>query len=269
MLTANISAIIPFYNSSATIERCLDSIRNQSILPFEIIIINDCSSIQEKNFLDTLIKKETKLNIKKIDLKKNSGAANARNVGLDIATGKYIAFLDSDDTWEVKKLETQVKFMENKKDCFLCSHLYLHPEIDKKEFKKNFELISFRKLIFKNYFSTPTVMLLNNKEFRFKKNQRFSEDYQLWLQVAFKENCYLINEYLAKGYKPVYGHSGLSSNLFKMEVAEIINYFTLYKEQKINILLLLVATSYSFLKFIIRLFKTFLKNKTRFIKTLY
>ena len=76
-----------------------------------MIIIDDCSPDNVNNLIKKYIEKDNR--IKLIKLEKNIGPANARNEGIKQAKGKYIAFLDSDDIWFPKKLEKQLKFMQD------------------------------------------------------------------------------------------------------------------------------------------------------------
>lgn len=89
-----ISVIIPVYNVSDYLERCLNSVINQTYNNLEIILVNDGSTDNSGAICDEFA---NKYNIIKVIHKKNGGLSDARNVGLKIATGKYIAFLDSDD----------------------------------------------------------------------------------------------------------------------------------------------------------------------------
>lgn len=104
-----ISVIIPTYNRSATIEYCLDSILNQTYLPFEIIVVDDCST---DNTL-AIVKSIDHPLIKAFQLERNQGAQAARNRGIQMAQGDWIAFQDSDDEWVADKLEKQVAALGN------------------------------------------------------------------------------------------------------------------------------------------------------------
>ena len=93
-----ISVIIPIYNSSRYIKKCLESLNNQDFkYSFEIIIIDDASS---DNSIEIIKKKKLK-NVTIFRIKKNSGPSSARNIGIKRAKGEYIYFLDSDDTIKV------------------------------------------------------------------------------------------------------------------------------------------------------------------------
>jgi glycosyltransferase involved in cell wall biosynthesis len=107
-----ISVIIPAYNAAQTIGDSIQSVLAQTYDDYEIIIVNDASP----DNLDSLLNSFTSPKIKRITHPHNQGASAARNSGIQAATGKYIAFLDSDDIWFPHKLETQLAFMENNPD---------------------------------------------------------------------------------------------------------------------------------------------------------
>lgn len=97
-----ISIIIPCYNVEKYVERCINSIKNQTINNFEVLLIDDGSKDNTKNIINKLIKEDSRF---KYFYKENGGQASARNYGLDIANGDFIAFIDSDDWVESNYLE--------------------------------------------------------------------------------------------------------------------------------------------------------------------
>ncbi len=105
-----VSVIIPVYNGGKYLNRTLDSVLNQSFKNFEVICVNDVSKDNSLEILENFAQKDSR--IKVIDNEKNMGAALARNVGIDIAEGEYIYFLDSDDYIEEKYLECMVEKIE-------------------------------------------------------------------------------------------------------------------------------------------------------------
>ena len=90
-----VSVIIPVYNTEKFLRKCLDSVCNQTLQDIEIICINDCSTDGSLEILREYARKDNR--IKLIELLENCGAAKARNIGIDIAHGEYIGFVDSDD----------------------------------------------------------------------------------------------------------------------------------------------------------------------------
>lgn len=108
MNSTTISIIMPIYNSALYLRPCLDSIINQTLTDFEFICINDGSTDNSLNILTEYANRDTRL---KILNKKNSGAADCRNLGLSEATGQYCIFLDSDDLFSpylLEKLYSQI-----------------------------------------------------------------------------------------------------------------------------------------------------------------
>lgn len=104
-----VSVIIPVYNVEEYIEKCLDSVVNQTLKEIEIIVVNDGTKDNsmkkiEKYFSDSRIK---------IINKQNGGQSSARNAGLAISKGEYISFIDSDDFIEEKMLEELYNESEN------------------------------------------------------------------------------------------------------------------------------------------------------------
>ena len=99
MLSPTVSVIIPTYNAQSTIIRVIESVLNQKFSNLEILIVDDKSTDKT---VKTVKKRFPNLSI--IELPENLGVANARNEGIRLSRGKYIAFLDSDDLWNEEKL---------------------------------------------------------------------------------------------------------------------------------------------------------------------
>lgn len=95
MNSIQVSFIIPVYNNEQFLPSCLDSIINQSIENIEIICINDCSTDNSQEILDSYSAKDSRFKL--ISYDKNQGPGAARNAGLSLATGKYLRMVDSDD----------------------------------------------------------------------------------------------------------------------------------------------------------------------------
>lgn len=114
-----ISIIIPVYNVEQYLDRCLDSIVKQTYSVLDIILIDDGSKDSSSEICDTWAKKDRRIHVIH---QKNSGQAAARNVGLAIAKGKYIAFVDSDDVVEPDYISTMLNAaMTHNADLVICS----------------------------------------------------------------------------------------------------------------------------------------------------
>ena len=110
-----VSIILPVYNSENEIARSINSVLNQTYRNFELIVIDDGSTDNTKDVL-----KQFNAHIKvRLFFQKNKGAPEARNYGLSLANGEYIAFQDSDDVWREDKLEKQVSIIESNPSCGL------------------------------------------------------------------------------------------------------------------------------------------------------
>ncbi|MBW6458328.1 MAG: glycosyltransferase family 2 protein, partial [FCB group bacterium] len=100
-----ISLVIPVFNRPQEIRRALDSVRTQTLLPYEIIVVNDGSTDNTQDVLSAYLPEI------RIIARENGGVAAARNSGILAAEGEWIAFLDSDDTWLPDKLEKQARYL--------------------------------------------------------------------------------------------------------------------------------------------------------------
>lgn len=104
------SVIMPAYNSEKYIDEAIESVIRQTYKNWELIIVNDASTDDTEKIIKSYEEKDKR--IKLISLAENQGVANARNMAIQIAEGRYIAFLDADDYWEKEKLQEQIKFMK-------------------------------------------------------------------------------------------------------------------------------------------------------------
>lgn len=181
------SIIIPLYNKAAYIERCLESVFNQTFIDHEIIVINDGSTdngaqIVEKKYPDIKLIKQT-----------NQGVSVARNKGIDNATRDYIAFLDADDYWSPYYLAkiAQVINIENQPDILGASFSRKKEDIEVKDNElviNKFENFFKRKGVNLLYTSSSVVIkkdfFIENKGF--DENLKRGEDLDLWIRVSEK-----------------------------------------------------------------------------------
>ncbi len=104
-----VSIIMPVYNVSEKLNKSLNSLINQTYSNIEILLINDGSTDNSGEVCDKYAQNDNRI---KVVHKKNGGVSSARNIGLEIATGKYIMFVDSDDYTDEKSCEVMVKAIE-------------------------------------------------------------------------------------------------------------------------------------------------------------
>jgi len=253
---ACVTVIIPCYKCSETIERAITSILKQTLQPKEVILVNDASP---DNTLEKL--KEIQLNhpkgwIKIVSLPKNSGPGSARNLGWEISSQPYIAFLDSDDSWHPQKIEIQYNTMLQNKEIAMTADAYKiisskdHLECEiKKEGEPSTSQIKKNNILFSNKISTPCVMLKKDIPFRFRANKKYSEDYLLWCEIILSGyTCLKIDSQLTYLYKAAYGESGLSSNLLLMGTGELDSIRKLYQSSKIGLATYIISSAWSAIK---------------------
>lgn len=260
-----ISVIIPMYNAEKTIVRTLDSVKKQDydLNQFEVIIINDGSTDSSKMLAENYRNKNTELNIK-IITQDNGGVSKARNTGLKIAAGEYIAFLDSDDEWLPEKTKTQMKFLEDKKlNIDFITSLRNGEKIWFPYRKNAFNLarITLRKLLLRVDGQTSTALfrrkILENTGF-FDEDQHYSEDANYWMKISKNNTMYILGEELVftGGGKRSFGASGLSANLSEMEKGIQKNIREMYLSGRIHYFEYILFFIFSKFKYIVRIFKS-------------
>ena len=264
---ADVSVIIPVYNSGEEAYRAVRSIAHQTLLPLEVILIDDCSpKVDETRLWLSKIQDDfrDKFALKVLYQKENKGPGEARNAGWDIARGKYVAFLDSDDVWHPQKMTIQYSFMIKHPGVgFSCHHLAVISTDQIQSFSsnsititdKNFIKISPIRYLFKHYpiGGTSYVMAKNVSDIRFMPGKRYSEDYLVWLKFCFKYGGILIDKFMGASFKPFYGAGGLSQSLWNLEKGELENYRILYSKKMISFLTMTFASIFSFIKFLRRI----------------
>ena len=151
-----LSIIVPIYNVEKYLRNCIDSILNQTFEEFELILVNDGSPDSSLEICREYEKKDKRIIV--VD-KENGGLSDARNVGIDIAKGKYIGFVDSDDWVEENMYETLVYILEKyNADIAQCEYIRAENEnIQKKEESKITERCFDRELALDNLYNELTV----------------------------------------------------------------------------------------------------------------
>ena len=193
-----VSIITPSFNSARFIAECIDSVLSQTYANWELLIVDDSSS---DNSIE-LIKKYSDNRIILIALEENVGAAEARNIAIRKATGKYIAFLDADDIWLPTKLEDQIYFMQEKDIAFSFSNYQPISENSKKLFSviKAPNIMTYSSYLKNTIIGCLTVVIDRDKTGEFEMpNIKSSHDMALWLLImkrGFK--AYGLNKNLAK-----------------------------------------------------------------------
>lgn len=206
-----VSVIIPAYNCKAWLRDCLNSVFSQTYKNTEVIVIND-GSIEN---LDDIVSEYK--NVRYIK-NSNHGVAFTRNFGIKVATGDYIAFLDSDDFWDSSKIEIQINEMIQNKSSW-SQHSYYYFDNNENKVSKVVDTSIYKnakKHVFTSFkIQTSMVMvkrsvLLDNPEIRFDENRKTGEDAVFYIEMLKKYELLSIDKTL--GYFRIRGNnSGFSS----------------------------------------------------------
>jgi glycosyltransferase involved in cell wall biosynthesis len=209
-----VSIIMPNYNSEKYVESTIKSVLAQTYQNWELLFVDDCSTDKSleiaKSFNDD--------RIRIFSMKKNGGAALARNKAIDEAKGRWIAFLDSDDLWEPEKLQKQIKHMQANDLSFTFTDYQVIDEEDKliSTFTPRLDVCEYKDILKHNHIGCLTVIYDADKlgKVYMPTNATKREDVACWLKILRTgEKAHCLHETLAK-YK-VHSNS-VSSNKFKM-----------------------------------------------------
>ena len=181
-----VSIVTPTYNCGKYIGRTIDSVLAQTVEDWEMIIVDDCSTDNTKD----VVEKYYDPRIRYVPLEKNSGAAAARNAAMNLADGKYIAFLDSDDLWKKDKLARQLEFMEKNGYNFTCTD---YAQVDENDAPLGKVIKTKKKTDYNGVLLTcpvgnSSVVYSVEKLGKFEvPNIRKRNDDALWLRILKKE----------------------------------------------------------------------------------
>ncbi|MBD2813266.1 glycosyltransferase family 2 protein [Xenorhabdus sp. Flor] len=182
-----VSIIMPSYNSANFIKQSIESVLDQTFTKWELLIIDDSS----KDDTIKLVMEFRDKRINLVSLKENVGAGKARNVGLKLAKGKYIAFIDSDDLWMPKKLEYQINYLIKKQEiAAICSS---YSFINEKNEPNRGKIIPDKIITLNSYmkntcigFSTSIINKTITGSF-YLSERRTREDTHLWISLLMQD----------------------------------------------------------------------------------
>lgn len=224
-----VSVIMSMYNSEKTISRSVFSILNQTHKNIELIITDDYSTDRCVEIIKSFIKKDNR--IKLYILKKNSGAGVARNNSIKFATGRYIAFCDSDDIWKKNKLKEQIFFLKKHNLTFTCSAYEIINENDEIiNYFKPSKIISYNSLLYTSEIGCLTAIYDTKKIKKYYMSEiRSRQDYELWLRIFSNIGSTKAMQTFLAQYRIRKG--SISRNKFKNS---LIHFNILLKHQKLN-----------------------------------
>lgn len=194
--------IIPVYNGEKYIEEALESVFAQTFQDFEVIVINDGSTDGTEQRLAKYFPRIRYL------LQDNQGQSASRKVGLELAEGLLIAFLDADDAWLPKKLERQVEFAQTHPEYGIVTTDQLSfrdNEVVCPSYKTIFKITNgfiLERILFGHWISTSAALIrrecFDKVVFYSSEPPEFAEDWMMWMQIAAYYPIYFIDEVLVR-----------------------------------------------------------------------
>ena len=220
-----VSVIIPYYKKKRYISNSINSVLKQTYKNFEIIIIYDDDNNDDLDLIEQLKKKDNRIKI--IKNIKRMGAGKSRNIGINNSNGKFIAFLDADDTWQTQKLSKQINFMElNNYDVTHTSYSIINEnqKVIGSRIARNF--LELKDLLKSCDIGTSTVIIkkkLINNDIKFASLMT-KEDFVLWLKL-------LRNNVKIYGLKEILTFwTRSSSSLSSSTIQKILDGFRVYNK---------------------------------------
>lgn len=262
-----VSVIIPVYNSENTIGQSLNSVSIALMgCSYEIICIDDGSSDGSLQILKAMSASDEKIIVIS---QENKGAAAARNRGLEIAKGDFIAFNDSDDEWLPNHFEILKKVFDDNPSlyCIAGNHDTEKQRLPLlKKLQEGVFLINLKNELLKNYFSPPATMFKRSvieNGIRFMQGMRYAEEGYFFYQIVHSYPCGFINKQVTKSIlgKAKFGDGGLSGNLKAMQKGELSNLKFARKQLGVGFLYYRFTVLFSYIKYIRRILLTNLRHK--------
>lgn len=206
-----ISIIVPVYNSEKYIDKCINSILNQTYKKIELILIDDGSTDNSGHLCEVYAKVDRRVKVMHV---KNSGVASARNKGIEATRGEFIQFVDSDDYIDRDMVETLAHEMNNKVDIVMCGYKRLSKDHNGKIDVKNINLynqVSITKEVFLNEFGNIfknqyinylwnklyVASIIKNNNVKFDNSINWGEDLMFNLEyLGYCNNITIISKLL-------------------------------------------------------------------------
>lgn len=209
-----VSIIVPVYNAGAFIEDTIRMVLAQTYTQWELLLVDDCSKDDSRAKIEAFCGRDERIRL--IARARNGGAAEARNMGMDNAGGRYIAFLDADDVWLPEKLEKELRFMEEKNAAFAFTAYEFGDEAARGTGKivNVPETLTYKEALSRTVIFTTTVIfdLTRIDKKMIQMPNVASEDTATWWKVLrCGYTAYGLNEVLAVYRRPA---GSLSSNKF-------------------------------------------------------
>lgn len=229
-----VSVIVPVYNVEGYLAKCLDSIIEQTIKDIEIILVNDGSTDQSRNIAGEYSNKDSRITI--ID-KVNGGLSSARNAGLDVVKGEFIAFIDSDDWLDCNMLDAMYNSaIENNGDIIVCNFKIIDESTYKPTEDRGFDFnngVNFineknrSHYIYAYGYGDNVCNKLYKKELILENNIRFEKNEEIYSEdLLFNLYCSCHIKKVCAINKPFYNRLIRKGSITQSEKKELIKRYT-------------------------------------------
>lgn len=266
-----VSVIVPVYNVEKFIDKCLNSLVNQTLKEIEIIVVNDGSPDNSQKIIDKYVKKyPDKI---KSYIKENGGQGSARNYGLKKASGEYIGYVDSDDFVEkdmYKKLYNKAK--ENNYDIVVCGNYNVSEDYQNKNidafinnYNTDLENIFFGKMAVWNKIYKRDILIKNKLEF---KEKVWYEDLAFTLKAIMNSNTFAfidepLYDYLIREGSTM-NNSNVQRNLEILDAFnDILSYIQHNKKEEYFSKIEFLAIDHIYISAIVRVLKAEADDKVK------
>lgn len=209
-----VSVIIPTYNREKTISKSVLSVANQSVRNIEVLVIDDGSTDATGEVIRTLSAEDPRIKYYK---QENGGANKARNLGIRLAAGKYVAFNDSDDIWRQDKIKKELEILQNRREYRgVFSKFELHYVNENRSLvrPKRVEKPLYHQLMVANVVNTPNF-IIEKKVIQemggFNEELRRFQDWELATKISQRYSLFFLDEILTDTYQ--FGSGHLSNNI--------------------------------------------------------
>lgn len=210
-----VSIITPVYNAEDFLSETIESVLRQTYVNFEFLLVNDQSTDQSVQIIQNYAKKDGRICY--FELEKNSGAAVARNYGIENAKGQFIAFIDSDDIWDKNKLKWQLEWMKDHQEAFTYTAYRMVSENGEMIKEVNDQLpkrLDYSGLLKNTAIACSTVMIDREVVGDFKMPlKRKGQDTATWLKILRDHDYACLVPIVLNNYRQREG--SLSENKFK------------------------------------------------------
>ena len=208
-----VSVLLANYNGDKHLNEAVSSVLNQTYDDFEFIIVDDASTDSSRKSIESYYD----IRMKKYYAEKNRNIAYSLNLALSMASGEYIARIDSDDVWELNKLETQVQYMESHSECGACftkvniideysniandvynEYFQLFNDVENKSQKEWLRFFFYRG----NCLCHPSVVIRRSALEQMGGYYHLAyvpaEDYELWTRIVMKYPIHILEDKLVR-----------------------------------------------------------------------